>query len=99
MNYHIFREELAIKYPDYGHAIWEPSPAVGYSVEIGDVGFIREGHFHHLFNILPASNESHRDRVPPHHELPTNTGILPPNNLRSHEVSDVSDEYRRRAAG
>jgi hypothetical protein len=108
MNYDIFREELAIKYPDYGHALWKPSPAGRYTaVEIGDVGFIREGYFHRLFNILlPADHESHRDGVPQHHEplvlrvsSPTNTDTLQPNNLRSYQVLDTSDEHRRLAAG
>ncbi|KAI9512553.1 hypothetical protein F5148DRAFT_973340 [Russula earlei] len=99
MDYDIFREELAIKYPTYGHALWEPSPGGNHTVEIGDVGFIREGYFHRLLNILPASNESDRDGVAQHDELPTNIGALPPNNLRSNEVQDRTDDHRRLAAG
>ncbi|KAI9511932.1 hypothetical protein F5148DRAFT_1280314 [Russula earlei] len=39
-HYDIFRGQLAIQYPAYGHALWEPSPARVHSpVEIGDVGF------------------------------------------------------------
>jgi hypothetical protein len=49
----IFREELAIRYPDHGHALWEPDPDGLYeAVEVGDVGFIRSGYFHRLFNAL-----------------------------------------------
>jgi len=108
MDYDIYREELAIKHPAYGHALWEPSPREDYTaVEIGDVGFIREGRFHRLFNILlPEDHPSHQDGVPQDHEplllrvtSPTNTGKLPPNNLRSSGVLDKSDEHRLKAAG
>ena len=35
----IFREELAIRYPTHGHALWEPDPGGLYeAVEVGDVG-------------------------------------------------------------
>ena len=73
-HYDIFRGQLAIKYPAYGHALWEPRPPGGHElerVEIGDVGFIREGQFHRLFNaLLPEDYPSHRKfGVPPHHEL------------------------------
>jgi hypothetical protein len=49
----IFREELAIRYPDHGHALWKPDPGGLYeAVEVGDVGFIRRGYFYPLFNAL-----------------------------------------------
>lgn len=69
-HYDIFREQLAIKYPAHGHALWEPSPRRGHNrVEIGDVGFIREGKFHRLFNaLLPADHPSHKFGVPEYHE-------------------------------
>ncbi len=100
MDYDIFREELAIKYPIYGHALWDPNPGGRYAaVQVGDVGFIHEGYFHRLFNILlPADHESHRGGVPQNHEPltlrlspPTYTGTLQPNHLRSKGVSVVSD--------
>ena len=48
-----FREELAIKYPAFGHALWEPGSMGRYNaVQVGDVGFIQEGYFHRLFNVL-----------------------------------------------
>lgn len=104
MDYDIFREELGIKYPAYGHALWEPSPGGRYTaVEIGDVGFIREGYFHRLFNILlPEDDPSHGDGVPQNHEplelrSSTNTGTLQPNNFRSKSVSVVSDQHRMQA--
>lgn len=57
-----FRETLAISHPGYGHALWEPSPQGLYdAVEVGDVGFIRDGYFHRLFNIsLPGDHPSHQ---------------------------------------
>ena len=67
----IFREQLAIKYPLYGHALWEPSPSnPDEPVQVGDVGFIRRGKFHRLFNaLLPEDDKSHEKRgVPEHHE-------------------------------
>ena len=108
MDYDIYREELAINYPAYGHALWEPSPGGRYdSVEIGDVGFIRQGSFHRLFNVLlPYDHPSHQDGVPQDHEplilrtaSQTNTGRIQPNNLRSSGVSDKSDEHRPVASG
>ena len=95
-HYDIFRHTLAFKYPAYGHALWEPSPGRLHRapVEVGDVGFIREGKFHRLFNaLLPADHPTHRNfGVPEHHEpLQLNmehidTGTLSPNNFRSAEV-------------
>ena len=66
----IFREQLAIKYPLYGHALWEPSPRYpDKPVQVGDVGFIRKGKFHRLFNaLLPADHPSHEYGVPDYHE-------------------------------
>jgi hypothetical protein len=100
-HFDTFRQELALKYPAYGHALWEPSPGELYpAVEIGDVGFIREGKFHRLFNaLLPADHPSHQNfGVPEHHEpLQVNVrqhidkGTLCSNNFRSGEVTVVSN--------
>ena len=69
-HYDIFSAQLSIKHAAYGHALWEPSPTELYSaVEVGDVGFIREGRFHRLFNaLLPADHPSHNLGVPEYHE-------------------------------
>ena len=66
----IFREQLAIRYPSHGHALWEPSPRFpDKPVQVGDVGFIRKGKFHRLFNVLlPESDRSHECGVPNDHE-------------------------------
>jgi hypothetical protein len=106
MNYDIFREELATKCSTYGHALWEPSPGEHYTaVEIGDVGFIRKGSFHRMFNILLSGDDpSHRDGVPQCHEplvlgtrSPVATSTLQPNDLRSNGVLDRTEERRREA--
>jgi hypothetical protein len=71
-HHNIFREELAISYPGYGFALWEPGPGGQYdAVEVGDVGFIRKGYFQRLFNVLhPRDHPSHRNPalVPEDHE-------------------------------
>ena len=70
-NCNIFREQLGFKYPNYGYALWEPSPGHLYgAVEVGDVGYIRAGKFHRLFNaLLPANHASHETfGVPEYHE-------------------------------
>ncbi|KAI9439189.1 hypothetical protein H4582DRAFT_122234 [Lactarius indigo] len=68
-HYDIFRDLLGIKYPALGHALWEPSPGELYPpVEVGDVGFIREGKFHRLFNaLLDAGHPSQTFGVPEYH--------------------------------
>jgi hypothetical protein len=68
-HYDIFREQLAIKYPAFGHALWEPSPWKPdgpRAVEVGDVGFIRDGRFHCLFNALRSAEE--QSNVPEDYE-------------------------------
>jgi hypothetical protein len=70
-HHDFFRDLLAMKYPAYGHALWDPSPGTHYSaVEVGDVGFIRQGKFYRLFNALyPADHPSHQNfGVPEYHE-------------------------------
>jgi hypothetical protein len=70
LPYDTFREMLATKYPNYGHALWEPSPGGLYdSVTVGDVGFVRQGCFHRLFNVfLPGDDLSHQNfGVPENH--------------------------------
>ena len=107
MNYDIFREELATKYSTYGHALWEPSPGGHYTaVEIGDVGFIRQGYFHRLFNIPLSGDDPSNQGVSQRHEPLTltirssiDTGMLWPNDLRSNGVLDRTEERRRGARG
>ena len=68
----IFRDQVAINYPVYGHALWEPNPGGLYhAIEVGDVGYILQGKFLRLFNaLLPADHPSHEKcGVPDSHEL------------------------------
>ncbi|KAI9456870.1 hypothetical protein BJY52DRAFT_536609 [Lactarius psammicola] len=98
-HYDIFRHHLSIKFPAYGHALWDPDPGNLYpAVEVGDVGYICEGKFHRLFNaLLPAEDESHVDfGVPEGHEQLTlnikkhiNICKLSPNNFCSAKVSST----------
>lgn len=69
-DYDIFREQLGIRYPGYGHALWDPSPNnPDRPVEVGDVGFIRRGRFHRLFNaLLPEDDELQDLGVPEYYE-------------------------------
>ena len=100
-DYDIFRERLAIKYPTYGHALWEPNPRnPDSSVRVGDVGFVRQGKFYRLFNaLLSADDPSHAELgVPEHHEplVPTllnhiDTRSLGRNNYCSSWVSMTPD--------
>ena len=69
----IFRDLLAIKYPAYGHALWEPNSVQVphlHVAEVGDVGCVVHGKFLRLFNVLlPANHPSHeRSGVPESHE-------------------------------
>ena len=69
-EYEIFREQLATMFPSYGYALWEPRPTnPNRPVQVGDVGFIREGRFHRLFSaLLPANDPSQELGVPDYHE-------------------------------
>ncbi|KAF8268448.1 hypothetical protein EI94DRAFT_1472612, partial [Lactarius quietus] len=54
-----------------GHALWDTSPGDQYPpVEVGDVGFIRQGKFHRLFNTLYSETDPSNTRfgVPEDHE-------------------------------
>ncbi|KAF8265211.1 hypothetical protein EI94DRAFT_366055 [Lactarius quietus] len=106
-HYDIFRDQLAIRFPAYGHALWEPSPGDLYDVaSVGDVGYISEGRFHRLFNILlPADDPSHQNfGVPDNHEqfqpkVPRHLifGTLFPDNFCSVGVTLESDGLGRMA--
>lgn len=101
-HYDTFREELAKAYPAFGHALWEPDPGEYPSVEVGDVGFVREGQFHRLFNVLlPEGHVSHeRFGVPEGHEQlqpvvahHINRGVLTPNTFYSSGVTVLSGGF------
>jgi hypothetical protein len=100
-DYDIFRDQLAIRFPGHGHALWEPSPGdLCDVVEVGDVGYINQGRFHRLFNILlPADHPSHANfGVPANHKqfepkVPNHiiSGILRRDNFCSAGVALESD--------
>ena len=49
--YNVYREELTSLL--HGHALWEPDPTNIYQqVSVGDVGYVREGYFYRMFNVL-----------------------------------------------
>ena len=98
-QYDTYREELGTAYPIFGYALWDPDPGQYPRVEIGDVGFTREGKFHRLFNaLLPEDHPSHgRYGVPENYEqlqvlLPEHIdrGTLFPSDLHSQGVTIVS---------
>ena len=103
-HYDIFRHHLWIAAPAYGQALWDPNPGNLYPpVEVGDVGYIHEGKFRRLFNILlPANHPSHRNfGVPEYHEQLTldienhiDIGTLGPHNFFSVGVNLVSESDR-----
>jgi hypothetical protein len=104
-HYDIFRHHLVMKFPAYGHALWEPDHGNLYpAVKVGDVGYIREGKFRRLFNVLlPAEDESHEDfGVPEYHEPLTvsvkkhiEIGKLGPNNFCSAKVTSMPASERQ----
>ncbi|KAH9977321.1 hypothetical protein BGW80DRAFT_846441 [Lactifluus volemus] len=108
MNYDIFRDELGLKHPAYGHALWEPDPGGLYnSVEVGDVGFIRGGRFHRLFNALLPRNHpfqnfgvpEHYERLELHIQQHICTSILNPNDIYSKGIKVESGGLGLLASG
>ncbi|KAF8264577.1 hypothetical protein EI94DRAFT_1831716 [Lactarius quietus] len=106
-HYDTFRHQLAITHPDFGHALWDTNPGDQPPVETGDVGFIRQGKFHRLFNALYSEDHPSNARfgVPEDHEqlFPVSNhidhAILPPNNFCSYGVTVTSSETGVHAAG
>jgi hypothetical protein len=61
-HYDIYREQLANLH--HGTALWEPDPGGQYDkVSIGDVGYIRRGHFIRLFNVLLSEEHPSHQRL------------------------------------
>jgi hypothetical protein len=46
----VFREQLTSLYN--GHALWIPEPVHYEQVSIGDVGYVKDGFFNRMFNVL-----------------------------------------------
>ena len=72
-HYDIYREQL--ENLRHGHALWEPSPAGLYDrVRVGDVGFVRSGHFMRLFNALLPADDPNQGYEVPTNFVPLNMG-------------------------
>ncbi|KAI9445965.1 hypothetical protein H4582DRAFT_2163098, partial [Lactarius indigo] len=85
-----------IAHPAFGHALWDPDPGQYPPVQVGDVGYIRNGKFHRLFNaLLSADHPSHkRLGTPPDHEPlqlqvkdHIDRGTIGPNTFHSYGVN------------
>jgi hypothetical protein len=51
--YYIYRDQLTSLY--HGLALWEPDPGNLYeTVSVGDVGYVTDGYFVRMFNVLLA---------------------------------------------
>jgi hypothetical protein len=109
-HYDIFRHHLLMKFPAYGHALWEPDPGhlLYRAVSVGDVGYIRRGKFRRLFNVLlPAEDESHADLGVPEYHEPLTVGVrkqidigkIGPNNFCSVKVTSMPVLSERLATG
>ncbi|KAF8496689.1 hypothetical protein F5888DRAFT_1701790 [Russula emetica] len=78
----VYRDQLASLY--HGLALWEPSPfkEIYDRVSIGDVGFVREGAFFRMFNVmLPWDHESNGKLGKPMQYEPLSCGPFPDNSL------------------
>jgi hypothetical protein len=91
-----FREELSIQYPTLGRALWEPDPEGLYNaVQVGDVGFIRQGYFYCLFNALPRDHPS--DHPPESDPFPQGLERLQPrtpDHIRTARSRDHGEDFR-----
>ena len=87
-DYQTFHEELRVTYPSHGHALWDPDPSPDIPVEVGDVGYIREGKFYRLFNALvPAGNFGQRLGVPENYEpLSTSSPMMGTSSSVEHQM-------------
>jgi hypothetical protein len=61
-HYDVYREQLTSL--SHGHALWNPDPANVYpQVSVGDVGYVREGYFYRMFNVLLEWDDALNRRV------------------------------------
>ncbi|KAN0136669.1 hypothetical protein V8E53_005439 [Lactarius tabidus] len=71
--YDTYRDQLASLLR--GHALWEPDPSGLYDqVQVGDVGYVREGHFLCLFNALLSADDHTQVHGVPEGFVPLNIG-------------------------
>ncbi|KAI9432860.1 hypothetical protein H4582DRAFT_1820585 [Lactarius indigo] len=82
--YDTYRDQLASLY--HGHALWVPDPARLYDhVQVGDVGYVKQGHFLRMFNALLSADDSAQVHGVPEGYVPLNMG--PFNNIRTLNLS------------
>ncbi|KAI9456373.1 hypothetical protein BJY52DRAFT_1276518, partial [Lactarius psammicola] len=78
--YDTYRDQLASLYR--GRALWVPDPAGLYDrVRVGDVGYVKQGHFNRMFNALLPANDRTQTYGVPEGFAPLNTG--PFTNIRT----------------
>ncbi|KAH9003449.1 hypothetical protein EDB86DRAFT_2362285 [Lactarius hatsudake] len=78
--YDTYRVQLASLY--HGHALWIPDPAGLYDhVRVGDVGYVKMGHFNRMFNALLSAIDPTQVYGVPEGFVPLNMG--PFNNIRT----------------
>ena len=63
-----------------GHPLWFPNPTATGEVQIGDVGFLEDGSFHRLFNVMVEPDHEWNRLGPP----PDFTPVKIPTHLRHH---------------
>ena len=96
----VLREHLTSLF--HGHALWMPDPANLYErVSIGDVGYVKDGYFVRMFNVLldwsNQLNHTLRDPEPNPESQPENYVCLEMgrfNNIRQTTLSK-GDYYSR----
>lgn len=63
--YNVYAEQL---FPfKHGYPLWHPEPTKHGEVEIGDIGYIREGGFYRLFNATRPREVQQHFGVPDHY--------------------------------
>ncbi|KAI0673280.1 hypothetical protein C8Q78DRAFT_1077546 [Trametes maxima] len=71
----IYAQELA--FHGQGHPLWRPEPsAVGWTVQVGDVGWLRNGAFRHLLRTMCYAGDDQ-----PHGVVPEHFTLLEPEEL------------------
>ncbi|KAI9432854.1 hypothetical protein H4582DRAFT_2083014 [Lactarius indigo] len=71
--YDTYRDQLASLYR--GHALWVPDPSELYDrVRVGDVGYVKDGHFNRMFNALLPANDDAQEYGVPEGFVPLNMG-------------------------
>jgi hypothetical protein len=72
----VYRDQLISLF--YGHALWSPDPALQYErVEIGDVGYVKDGYFVRMFNVLlPWDHPSNPRSCTPEQYTPLDIGLF-----------------------